>query len=131
MQADTTKRFATRCVLGKWVPLLVVTIIFLLDWTQTDHTYEALFEGVLLLVTVHAALFAASRFVAFQKRREFGRRLSYGVVLIGAAWVAVGFLHIGGIQLSNIFLNAFVLGGLSGTLHFSGGTCGTVDDSRR
>lgn len=125
MQVDTTKRFAARCTVGKWVPLLLVTIIFPLDWTQTDDTYEALLEGVLLLVAVHAALFAASRLVTIQKRREFGRRISYGVVSVGAAWVVFGFLHIGGVQLSNSFLNAFVLGGLSGTLHFSEGMCGT------
>ena len=103
-----------------WLTSLALTILGL-DCYQNGEAPRVFLLGALILLFVHGVLFLVARFLPLrtaQKRSEIGKLISYSVVLLGAAWVAVRILDGGLIHFSSAYLDAFVLGGLSGCLHF-------------
>lgn len=121
MQREVAIKSRIRIHSGVWLPS-VAAIILALDCRQNEVGFLKFLTGTVILLITHGVLLLASRFLSIQsaaRRSEVGQWISYAVVLIGGVWVALRFT-LGSSAVSSIaYLDGFVLGGLSGSLHFT------------
>jgi hypothetical protein len=103
-----------------WVCLVAVSI-FAVECYQSEERLVAFLFGASLLLVVHGTLFAFAR---YGPRRRQGREshnasiVSYVVVFVGVAWVGIRFAKPEWLHSTGAYLDAFMIGGLSGSLYF-------------
>lgn len=120
MPADITE--IRRQIVRRLPWLIAVTLLlFGLDSYQSEENLRTFLLATLVLLFIHGVLFIGAYLSAANtadKRRDATRSISYAVVFFGAAWVAVRFFGGDWLRSSTAYLDAFMIGGLSGSLYF-------------
>ena len=112
-----------RALIVRRLPWLasVALLLFGLDCYQSAEALRTFLLAAVILLFLHGSLFLVAFWSpcrAIKRKRPAARSISYAVVLCGAAWVAVRFLVGNRIESSDAYLDAFIIGGLSGCLYF-------------
>ena len=101
--------------------IAVALLLFGLDSYQSEENLRTFLLAALVLLVIHGFLFTGAYLSAVNtadKKRDAARSISYAVVFFGAAWVAVRLLGGDWLRSSTVYLDAFMIGGLSGSLYF-------------
>lgn len=121
MQQEEAIKTPLRVPTGVWLPMVAV-VILAFDCLQTGESLFEFFIGAIILLITHFVLLSVSSCRAVEtgaKRLQLGKRISYAVVLVGGAWVVIRFALSAPAFLAIAYLDGFVLGGLSGSFHFT------------
>ncbi len=114
-QVDATKPHASNWSIV-WLPLSAASILAV-DCFRNEETFCRFFFGLLILLSTYGTLLFISSFSRFKSRSDLAKPISYAVMLIAGAWLAMRLAY-GGVTISIAYFDGFLLGGLSGSLTF-------------
>jgi predicted membrane channel-forming protein YqfA (hemolysin III family) len=109
--------------IGRHLPwlCLVAVSIFALECYQSEEGLLVFMFGALLLLAVHGTLFTFARYGPTCRREREPHNasvVSCAIVFVGAAWVGIRFVKPDWLHSTGAYLDAFMIGGLSGSLYF-------------